>query len=342
MAKSNWLSPTAAMWLAMPKGDSYSNAFVNAEWRWNTNTGFTLLVDYNSSADPCSNPNVKAPINGVKWGTTFCGDPWGSRVLATTSTWAQGATTVQSGIVFNSNYSWGVYSGPFKSSMADFRRVAVHELGHVIGLAHDDESLETIMGTFQNEGNTLENPTSHDIACVNALYGVGPSIVLRLEEPTSGGTASGVANIRGWAIGMNGINRVEVSIDGVSQGNIPSGGPRDDVGSAYPDYPGSYTSGFSMAFNYNNLSRGTHTLTVKAVGMDATQAFDSATFNVVRFDPPFISDPAAISLGSARAQVSGNVLHLDDVWGAGKYYDLTLSWRPASQKFEPIQVTPAQ
>ena len=45
-----------------------------------------------------------------------------------------------------------------------------------------------------------------------------------------------IANIRGWAVAPQGLQRIELYLDGALQGNIPLGG-RADVGDAYPAIP---------------------------------------------------------------------------------------------------------
>src|SRR5262249_18741716 len=102
---------------------------------------------------------------------------------------------------FNSKYTWSVYDGPYatgaNSGFQDFKRVALHELGHAIGLGHED-SVPSIMSTFVTNGSTIITPQPDDIAGVNTLYGAGgidssgPALVI--TSHTNGQTV-GVAGI---------------------------------------------------------------------------------------------------------------------------------------------------
>jgi N-acetylmuramoyl-L-alanine amidase len=81
-------------------------------------------------------------------------------------------------------------------------------------------------------------------------------MVLTLEEPQEGGTYTGISNLRGWAIAESGIDKIELDIDGVYAFDIPMGGSRGDVASAYPDFPNASQSGFSMALITKPCPRG--------------------------------------------------------------------------------------
>jgi hypothetical protein len=83
---------------------------------------------------------------------------------------------------------------------------------------------------------------------------------VHLEEPVKGQVHSGIGSLRGWAIAEDGIERVEVYIDGNYAYDAPYGGPRGDVEEKFPEIDGSGQSGFSMAFSYSNLSFGQHTI----------------------------------------------------------------------------------
>ena len=58
-----------------------------------------------------------------------------------------------------------------------------------------------------------------------------------LEEPINGQIHMGVGNLRGWAIGEAGIEKVEIWIDDVYAFDVPYGGSRGDVGMRFQMYP---------------------------------------------------------------------------------------------------------
>jgi hypothetical protein len=151
---------------------------------WNNVSGFKF-VDTGNSADPC---NDNGP-NGVAFGTTDCGSSFGQNTLAVT-TYTQTARSlpvffIHAGIVFNSNVAFSSYNGPLRTN-PDFRRVALHELGHVLGLDHElDPSIPAIMAPNVSGLYQLQ---PDDIAGVQALYGApaaGQTTVVSAVLPAS-------------------------------------------------------------------------------------------------------------------------------------------------------------
>ena len=159
-----------------------------------------------------------------------------------------------------------------------------------------------------------------------------------LEEPLAGEVHTGVGNLRGWAVSSEGIARIEILINGVSSFDAPYGGIRSDVGSAFPDVPDSNESGFSLAFNYNVLGAGQHTITAVAHALSGEIFESSATFNVVRFDSEFIVGKDAVILDNANCAVAADEISLVDAVVNGSLHDLVLKWRPAEQGFEIIEI----
>ena len=143
---------------------------------WSQDTVFDFQIRRATFEDPCDLDLVGDYANGVAFRGTLCsGDAWGSGLLAVTTRRGSGDTLVETNILFNANLEWDVYDGPWKD-IGDFRRIAVHELGHAIGLDHEDR-VPSIMATHIGVGDSLTRPTPDDIAGANALYGTStPSL----------------------------------------------------------------------------------------------------------------------------------------------------------------------
>lgn len=171
------------------------------------------------------------------------------------------------------------------------------------------------------------------------ISAVNDNIILTLEEPSNGSIYSGVSNIRGWAVALHGINRIELYIDEVLKTNIPSGGQRKDVGDAYPSYPNADQSGFSMAFNYSELSAGQHTISIRAVDNNGDIREAGTTFNITRFENPFIADPTEVNLKGATLTPEKTTIQINNISVDSKNYDVHLDWRTATQGFAMTQIT---
>ena len=159
-----------------------------------------------------------------------------------------------------------------------------------------------------------------------------------LEEPIDGQVHTGVGNLRGWAVASEGITKVEILIDGVLAFEAPYGGSRGDVGGAFPDVEGASESGFSLAYNYSGLVAGPHTVTAVAYNALGETQESSASFEVVRFDTPFIADPNAVNLNSGSCTISSDEISITDARVEGALLDLVLKWRTAEQGFEIVEI----
>lgn len=176
-----------------------------------------------------------------------------------------------------------------------------------------------------------------NVAAANA-EGSGSTLRVNLEEPVNAEIHSGVGNLRGWAVASEGIEKVEIYIDGSYQFDAPYGGRRVDVGAAFPDYPDSMESGFSLAYTYSNLAPGTHTIEAVARSADGREERSTATFEVVKFAQNFISDPQAVNLDMAACTTEGDEISITGAVVAGETYDMVLDWRTAEQGFEIIEI----
>lgn len=166
-----------------PSGTTWSSAFEDALAQWTEKTEFNFLMN-TFPADPCAGFSASEDetgfpdgngdgLNGAAFTDDVCGNAYGKSVLALTLTIAQPGTLGfsyidQTDIVFNNAFNWDIYSGPRREAV-DFRRVALHELGHALGLGHESGTT-AMMAPSIGDLDTLQ---VDDIAGANALYG-GP------------------------------------------------------------------------------------------------------------------------------------------------------------------------
>jgi hypothetical protein len=187
-----WPEARTVFHVDIPGADGlWDDAFEAAMFRWNDATNFKFRIVRDSFGDPCSDPNVSAAKNGVAFSDSICGLAWSDQIIAISITWVINNTNeiVQTGVVFNSDEEWGVYSGPWERDpffgINDFRRIAVHELGHCLGLSHED----SVAAVMQSKAGDIEYPTADDIEGVNFLYPVSA------DNKSGGGGGGGLCFI---------------------------------------------------------------------------------------------------------------------------------------------------
>ncbi len=123
-------------------------------------------------------------INNVFFASDIYGMDFESNVLAVTTTWRRGSTRTEADVVFNSGRSWDAYDGTLRRSPTDFRRVALHEFGHVLGLDHPDESGQAVVAVMNSHVSNTDRLTSDDISGAQSMYGSG------IADGTAGGPVS--------------------------------------------------------------------------------------------------------------------------------------------------------
>ncbi|MFZ9585624.1 MAG: matrixin family metalloprotease [Pseudohongiellaceae bacterium] len=183
-----WLDGSATLFIGVPGraigGQAWVDVLQDTLNEWNTRTSFRFVADRNYRS-PCTGYTGTASGNGFPSGNgdgrngidfrpNVCGNRFGDTTLAITlslfnNTSLGFSEIVESDIVFNSEINWDVYDGPRRSGV-DFRRTALHELGHVLGLQHE-ETKPAIMAPRISDLDRLQ---ADDIAGANALY-AGPS-----------------------------------------------------------------------------------------------------------------------------------------------------------------------
>lgn len=221
---SKWPQAQTTFYVSIPGSSGlWNTAFEQAMGRW-TAAGFRFLIVRSTYSDPCNSSDHR---NGVRFHTNVCGSAFGATTLAITSTLRLGSETTEADIVFNSNEPWDVYAGTLNGYATDFRRVAVHELGHALGLGHESD-VSAIMAPVV--GN-IESPRMDDVAGVRALYGLSGD-----DFGNSIGTAHAIApnSTTGGVIGTGGdVDFFRIRLTSRGRVTLRTNGGTDTVGTLY-------------------------------------------------------------------------------------------------------------
>jgi hypothetical protein len=159
-----------------------------AEWnQYMARAQFTVIRD--STAAVSRNNQV----NNVVFRSDIYGQAFGANTLAVTLRRTSTSTgrSLEGDVIFNSNRTWDSYRGNLRNGVMEFRRVALHEFGHVLGLDHPDQATpaQVVSAVMNSRVGSIETARADDIAGVSALYNVGgnsaiPSIAAHPQSRT--------------------------------------------------------------------------------------------------------------------------------------------------------------
>lgn len=119
----------------------------------------------------------------VLFSSTVFGDTFGSNTLAVTLISSRGSATEETDTLFNTAYTWNSYRGVLHSGVQDFRRVAIHEFGHTLGLDHPDEAGQHVTAIMNSAESNTDTVQLDDVAGVQSLYGTGPARLSSVNAP---------------------------------------------------------------------------------------------------------------------------------------------------------------
>ncbi|MEZ5414237.1 MAG: immunoglobulin domain-containing protein [Opitutaceae bacterium] len=166
--QSIWLPGNVLMDLKL--GESrFNNATLDALNTWNNQL---QLVSFTSRISTGQQEDYK---NDMYFAADYEGEDLGDGVLAVTfiytfRTISEINQLFETDIVFNTDYDWELYTGPPVSGTPDFRRVALHELGHVLGLGHPDESGQSVTAIMNAYISSVYTLQADDISGGQNLY----------------------------------------------------------------------------------------------------------------------------------------------------------------------------
>jgi predicted Zn-dependent protease len=150
-------------------GITWNTAFISAMDDWNQQTSFNFILrpEYRN---PCTNDG----LSSVDFGDDLCGSSFGDSTLAVTVRQFRSAmlgepAISEANIIINQSKGFNVYDGNLVQSGiqgVDFRRVALHELGHAIGIDHETRNAAIMAPSIGN----LDRLQADDIAAAEKLY----------------------------------------------------------------------------------------------------------------------------------------------------------------------------
>ena len=81
-----------------------------------------------------------------------------------------------------------------------------------------------------------------------------------IDLPAEGLVFAGLVEITGFAVDFEAVDRVEIYVDGIFQGDATLGLPRPAVAAAFPGYPGAGTAGWRFLLDTTVFADGFHEL----------------------------------------------------------------------------------
>lgn len=179
---------------------SYSTPLLAAMQLWNDQMEVVQFQGQVAATEGYVNGNG---INEIAMDSKADGEDFGENTLAITLSYRIGNVRTESDIVFNTAFTWDSYRGALRNDREDIRRVAVHELGHILGLDHPNEATppQSVSAIMNSSASGVQTPLSDDIEGAHSLYGA-PGVVPTNDNFANAATLS-VSGDSGQVVGVN-------------------------------------------------------------------------------------------------------------------------------------------
>jgi N-acetylmuramoyl-L-alanine amidase len=118
-----------------------------------------------------------------------------------------------------------------------------------------------------------------------------------IDLPRDGNFLGGVVPITGYAVDLDGVDTVQVFVDGLFQGTATYGIPRPEVAALHPGFPDSATAGWIFHLDTRELSNGPHELQVIVID-------DGGRDSLIGERPFLVANGPAGASGGARPKIS--------------------------------------
>ncbi len=154
-------------------GSSFNTSVRTATQTWNNFLGSTQFQT-TFATGTAGNDN---DVNELGFAATVFGKDFEGTTLAVTTGFSRGNERIEADIIFNTAYTWDSYRGNARfqgvTLTPDIQRVALHELGHVLGLDHPDQAdpAQTVNAVMNSRIGNLDTLASDDTEGGQQLYG---------------------------------------------------------------------------------------------------------------------------------------------------------------------------